>query len=208
MKILDKLKEKIRLDKQLFVFYVILLITGIIAGSLFVTILKQEDIMLINNHLNNFLNNIESNKIDYLNAMKSNLIINVSLILIIWLLGISIIGLPIIIIIYFSKLFITGFTVSSIIATFKFKGLIFSILYIVPSQIILILILILLMIFSSSFSCKLSYSIFKRKTFDFKRIMNKYFKILLISLITAIITSLYDSYLLPIILKSLISFIR
>lgn len=208
MKIMDKLKNKVKLNQHLFVFYIILLLIGIIAGSVFVTILNNDDLMLVGKHLNSFLNNIDDNNINYIGALKSNLLTNIFIILIIWLLGISIIGLPIIIFIYFTKIFVTGFTIASIISTFKFKGLIFSFIYVFPSQVLIILILIFLMIFSSSFSFKLIYSIFKKKTFDFRYIMNKYFKVLLISLIVITITSLYDTYLLPIILKSLISFIR
>ena len=52
------------------------------------------------------------------------------------------------------------------------------------------------------------YLIFKKKTSDFKIVMNKYFKVLLVVLIAIILMSLYDTYLMPRLVKSVITFIR
>ena len=49
-----------------------------------------------------------------------------------WLLGISIIGLPIIYIMIFLKSFKIGFTVSSIFANYKFLGILGIICYLIP----------------------------------------------------------------------------
>jgi len=208
MKLLDKLKNKIKFDKHLMIFLIILLLVAIIAGGVFVTILNQDDKTLIINHLDLFLNNLENNKTDYLFVLKNNLITNISYLLIIWLLGISVIGLPIIVVMYFSKIFMLGFTLGSIILSYGYKGILFSLLYVFPAQIIILLISLLLVMYAMSFSFKLIYVIFKRKSMDFKNIMNRYFKILLFCLIITILFSLYDTYIMPILIKSIISIIR
>lgn len=208
MKFLDKLKNKVKLDKNLFVFLIVLLLVGIIAGGVFVTILNNSDKTLVNEYINSFVDNIENGQVDYLFVIKNNLITNISYVLIIWLLGISIIGLPIIVIMYFFKIFTLGFTIGSIILSFKFKGVLFALIYAFPAQIFIILALLLLTMYAMSFSFKLIITIFKKKTMDFRLIMNKYFKILLICLIGVIIMSLYDAYVMPNIVKTIISFIR
>ncbi len=202
---MDKLKIKI--NKKIFVFLFVLMIIGIIAGSIFTTILNNSDKQLIINHLNEFIDNINNNKLDYLFSLKNNLITNISYVILIWLLGISVIGLPIIIIMFFTKCFILGFSVGSVLTTFKLKGILVSLVYVFPGQVISLLFLLLLMMYSMSFTFKMMYAILKKKSLDFKLIMNKYFKILLLVLIVIISMSLYDTYLMPRLIKLLIPFI-
>lgn len=202
---MDKLKIKI--NKKIFVFLFVLMLIGIIAGSIFTTILNNSDKELVINHLNNFINNINNDKLDYLFALKNNLITNISYVILIWLLGISVIGLPIIIIMFFTKCFILGFSVGSVLTTFKLKGILVSLIYVFPGQVISILFLLLLMMYSMSFTFKMIYAILKKKSLDFKLIMNRYFKILLLVLIIITLMSLYDTYLMPKLIKLLIPFI-
>lgn len=202
---MDKLKIKI--NKKIFVFLFVLMLMGIIAGSIFTTILNSSDKELVINHLNEFIDNINNNKLDYLFALKNNLITNISYVILIWLLGISVIGLPIIIIMFFTKCFILGFSVGAVLTTFKLKGILVSLAYVFPGQVISLLFLLLLMMYSMSFTFKMIYAILKKKSIDFKLIMNKYFKILLIVLGVIILMSLYDTYLMPRLIKLLIPFI-
>ncbi len=208
MRLLDKLKFKVKIDKKLLIFLTVLLLVGIAVGSIFVSILDSTDTNLVNEHLNNFINSIENDKLDYLQALKSNLITNISFVLVIWLLGISIIGLPIILIMFFSKTFILGFSVGAILSVFKTKGILFSLVYIFPGQVISLLFYLFLTMYAMSFSFKLIYVIFKKKTLDFKIIMNKYFKILLFVLVVVVLMNLYDTYLMPKLVKSILPFIR
>ena len=208
MKIMDKLKFQVKIDKKLLIFLIVLLLIGIVFGSVFVSILNSNDKTLVNEHLNNFINSIENDKLDYFQALKSNLITNISFVIVIWLLGISIIGLPIILIMFFSKTFILGFSVGAILSVFKAKGLLFSLVYVFPGQVISLLLYLLLTMYAMSFSFKLIYVIFKKKTLDFKIVMNKYFKIFLLVLTIVVLMNLYDTYLMPKLLKMLIPFIK
>jgi len=204
MKQLDKLKIKVKVDKNLLVFLFILGIIGIIAGSIFVTILNSNDKTLVNEHLNVFLNNIKDNKIDYLFVLKNNLGTNLIYVLLIWLLGISVIGLPVILIMYFSKLFILGFSIGSIISCYGIKGTLFALAYVFPGQVLSVIGISLITMYSISFSFKLIYAILKKKTIDFKILINRYFKILVIILILIILMNLYDTFAMPNIVKLII----
>ena len=207
-KIMDKLHTKVTLNKNLIVFLVILLLVGVMAGSIFTTVLNQEDKTLIIERLNLFLDNVSNNNIDYLNVLKSNVLTNIFYILTIWLLGISVIGLPIIIIMYFSKTFILGFTIGSILTTFKLKGILFSLIYVFPGNVISLLFYLLLTMYAMSFSFKLIYAIFKKRTFDFRKVTNRYFKILLLVLVVCILMNLYDTFIMPKLVNFFMTFIR
>lgn len=204
---LDKLKRRIRLDKNLLIFLIVLLVIGIIVGSIFTKILSSDDQGLVTAHLTSFLDRIENNTLDFGLAIKNSLMSNVLFVVIVWLLGISVIGLPIMVLMYFSKAFVLGFSVASILSNYGFKGIIFALIY-VFGQAIFILFLILLMIYAMSFSFKMYDCLFKKKVLDFKLVINKYLLVLGIVLVFTLLASLYDSYLVPKILKSLISFIK
>lgn len=207
-KIMDKLHNQVKINKNLLVFLITLMFIGIIVGSVFVTILSQTDRELIVTHLNGFLDTLETDKIDYFLVLKNNLTTNLVFIGVIWLLGISIIGLPIMIIMFFTKTFILGFSIGAILSTFGTKGILFSIIYVFPGQVISILFILLLMMYAMSFSFKLIYGIFKKKTIDFKVMINRYSIIFLIVLVGIVFMNLYDTYMMPRIVKSIITMIR
>lgn len=203
-----KIKNKVKLDKNLTIFLFVLLIIGIISGSIFAGILNESDKILVDQHLNSFLTNIEVGQVDYFSIFKSNLISSLFNSIIIWLLGMSIIGIIVIVVMFFSSSFILGFTIGSVISTFGFKGCLFALIYSFPFEIINLLMLLILVMYAMSFSFKLIFSIFKKQTVNFKLIINRYTIILLITLGINIINTLYNSYLMPNIIKSVINFIR
>lgn len=202
-----KLKNHIKLDKNLLIFLIVLLIVGIISGSLFVTLISSSDKALVTDYLNSFLDKLSNHQLDYLYVFKNSIISNIILVISIWLLGISVIGLPVMLALYFYKAFILGFSVGSIIANYHIKGIIFGLVYAI-GQAILIFGLIILLIYAMSFSFKIINCILKKKPLDFRLIINKYAFILGIIVIITLIGCVYDSYLMPIISSSLVNIIR
>ena len=208
MKIMDKLKNAIVINKKMIICLIVIVLVGIITGSLLVAVLNESDKNLVTEYINTFFNNIKDNKLNYIDTLKNSIISNMSLIIVIWLLGISIIGVPIITFLYFCKSFILGFSLSSIIMHYKIKGCLIAFLYIFPHQIINIIMLTILMTYALSLSFKLISSFFKKKTIDFKIIMKKYLVILLFSLLISIISSLLEVFLMPKLIKMVIPLIK
>lgn len=208
MKIVDKLKNTIVINKKMIICLIVIVLVGIITGSLLVAVLNESDKNLVTEYINTFFNNIKDNKLNYIDTLKNSLISNISLIIVIWLLGISIIGVPIITFLYFCKSFILGFSLSSIIMHYKIKGCLIAFLYIFPHQVINIIMLTILMTYALSLSFKLISSFFKKKTIDFKIIMKKYLVILLFSLLISIISSLLEVFLMPKLIKMVIPLIK
>ena len=118
-----------------------------------------------------------------------------------WLLGISVIGLPIIFIMIFFKSFILSFSVSSIFAKYGLKGIFKVLLYILPSNIIITIYTLVLATYSISISIKIFSSAFKKETINFKTFMGKYFFMLVIGILICVLCSLYDGFVDPFIYK-------
>ena len=193
------LKNYYRVNKKYFVFITIIFFIAIMSGSIFTLTLNDTDTNIVSEFFINYLENI--NKINYINSFVNSLISNIFVVMIIWLLSYSIIGLPIIILIFFYKSFIIGFSISGIIINYKIKGLLMAFLYIFPHQILFILALLYLLVFSVIMSINLFYAVFKHENIRFSS--NNNLIIIFASIIT-LLCSIYDSFILPLIMKFMI----
>lgn len=188
-------KNSIIKQKKLYRIIITLMLFGIISGILFIFFISKESKTKALVSIKNFFDLMNTSiGINYGKSLLNTLVNNIGYVLLIWLLGISIIGLPITIVLAFMKSFIVGFSISSIISCYKAKGILGAFLYVFPHQIIILFIYLLLSFYSISFSIKLFKSLFLKQTINFRVVMQKYIKILLISLIGIIIVSLYEVF--------------
>lgn len=201
-KILDKFKSYLIINKKMMLFLFIIVLIGIITGSLFTIFLNVDDKTLIKNSLDLFFNNCINDKLNYFDAFKNSLFSNYFYTIIIWLLGISLIGAVFAVPIAYFKSFILGFTISSIITNYGLKGVIIAILYIFPHLIFNLLIIMFITHYSVILSFKIFKSFFNKGVIDFKFIFKKYFIILIICLMILMLTSLYDGFVIPLIFKT------
>lgn len=204
---MDKLKNKTISNKKIIVFLVGLFLIGLIAGSIFITIISKSDQALVKEYIKEFVNKADKNKLNYLEALKNASLSNGLFIVIVWLLGFSIIGIPIVIFMYFSKAFILGFSLSSFILQYKFKGLLLALIYFFPHHVVNILAYTLILIYSLKISFILINSIIKKKTISFKAIMNRYLIVFAVSIGMVIVASLYECFVVPFLIRNLIGFL-
>lgn len=207
-KYLDKLKKKLYFNKNLFVFLFVLVIVGLFAGALFSVILSDIDKKMVADYLNDFLLNLSKDELNTNISFFNTLIFTLGFTLLIWIFGISIVGVLLVLPFLFLKSFVLGFSVGSILINFKFKGIILSLLYIVPHHVINLLIYILVCAYSIMISYRMINCMRNKLKFDFKLFMSKYTFILFFSLFILLISSLYESFILPYVLKFAYNFIK
>lgn len=201
-KIKAKVKSILKTRKRTFIFFAVLVILGIIFGSLFITILNESDKEMVTTRITEFFTTVKSNNdTDVLSALKNSLFSNVLSVIMIWLLGISIIGIPLIIVFMFIKTFIFGFSVGGIISVYNIKGIVLSIGYLFPHQFINITVLFILSLISFNLSINFLKNLLTKRTMDFKLWTGRYYKLLLLSLILMIVSSLLEVFVSPLILK-------
>jgi stage II sporulation protein M len=116
----------------------------------------------------------------------------------------SVIGLPVIIFLFFYKSFVIGFAISSILMKYKVKGLLLSIIYIFPHHIINILLLMILISYAFLISIGIINAVVKRKEISFKDITYKYLVILGFISFILIFLSLYEAFIVPKLIKLII----
>ena len=198
---MDKLKKIIKYDKKIMTFLNVIAIVGIIAGSIFMIVLSKNDKEKVLNSIRDFFDKLINNKFNFAGTLKNTLISNLLFSFIIWVIGISVVGVLIVIFIIFYKSFTLGFTISSIIYTYSIKGALLAHIYVFPNLVINLLVLLYLSSYSIKLSIILIKSILKKDNLNFKAFINNYSKVFLISIIFLIVTSLYESFISPIILR-------
>lgn len=192
-------------NKKVNLFVIFIVILGIISGSLFLMVLNDNDKSEVINEISTFMTNINTNNINNLNSFKNSLIEGMILIILSWILGMSIIGVIFNIFFIYMKSFIIGFSISSFVLVYKYKGILSSLVYTVPSQLINILIILILGVYTLLFSKYLFKMIFiKDKTVNLGKFFKKYVLVFGICIILCVISSLCEAYLLPSLLKVMI----
>lgn len=179
-------------------------IIGIITGSIFIMVINTNDKSLVVEHITKFFSNVNSSDYSYLDSLKNMLSLNYFYVIVIWVLGLSILGILVNIFLTYLKGFIIGFTTSSLIITYGFKSILAVILYIIPHTLINSLVIIILTIYSITFSRYLLIQIFQKKDMKTKNFMNKYLIILLIAVALTLVSSISEVYLFPFLLKLII----
>lgn len=202
-KIINYLNETIKKEKSLLIFNTIMFIIGIIVGSLFVNIITNSDKNLLIDQVVIFFSSIKklSSDVFGINAFLGEIINNTLQLFIIFVLGISMIGIPVVIVVLFFKGFMLGATLGTIILKFQLKGILGCFLYVFPVMIINILIYIFFSFFAVYVSIKFLKALIKKDNLGFKSFLGKYILSFLISIILITLTCLLDAFLTPLLLK-------
>lgn len=187
----NSFKSKIsKNQKNIYLILIGLAIISIVFGIIFIFLISKNNKEFIENNLTSYFSNTNSSLPIFFKTLFNYFIY----IIIIWILGISIIGIPIVIFIFLFKNFLFGFSISSIIYSLKTKGILISIIDLLPHKLLFLVVLLLITFYSISFSIKLFKSLFLKKQINIRESMNKYTKILIISLSISIFIALYEVF--------------
>ncbi len=192
---MKELINKIRQNK-LVTLLIIIMIISIILGILFPAIITKEDKSLIIDSVKTFISGIKQNNINYLSGILQSISNNSLVTILVWILGISIIGIPLILLIIFFKGFLVGFSFTSILITYGISGIIKAIIYTLPN-IGNLLATFLLGYYAITFSIMIFKNIFKKENRNWQPIVKRYIKIGLFFLIFSILISLVECFLIP-----------
>ncbi len=197
----------LREHSSIFLFIVVLFLMGVIFGAIVVNSMsftQKEDLFY---YLSQFFGQVSDEKV----AEKGDLFMqsffhNSKFIGLIWVLGISIIGLPVILILLFVKGMVVGFTVGFLVSQMGWKGFMLAAVSILPQNLIIIPVFIIMASLSVIISLKMIKKQFMKK---FAQPVMPLFKGYLIALLAAVIfisaASGIEAYLSPLLMKTVIS---
>jgi stage II sporulation protein M len=194
-----------REHSSIFLFIVILFLMGVIFGAIVVnsmSITQKEDLFY---YLSQFFGQIQNGKVAVNNDLfAQSFLHNSKFIGLIWILGISIIGLPVILIVLFIKGLVVGFTVGFLVSQLGLKGFMLAFVSILPQNLIIIPVFIMMAALSVIFSLRMIKKQFFKK---YGHPILPFFKNYIITLVLAVVlisaASGVEAYVSPWLMKTM-----
>ncbi len=126
--------------------------TGVAAGAFAVNGLSSLQRYELTSYLNGFMELLDGHAVDSSELLRISVEDNVKIVLLLWVLGVSVIGIPFIFITIGIRGFITGFSSGFIIKALGVKGAVFSVFAFLPKELVAVPCLIALGVNGINFS--------------------------------------------------------
>ncbi|PLT34802.1 stage II sporulation protein M [Bacillus sp. V5-8f] len=202
-------KKHITEHSSLYVFITVLFLMGVIFGAVLVNSLsftQKEDLFY---YLSRFFGQVSQGKVASDHEMfMTSLAHNVKYIGFIWILGISIIGLPVILVLLFLKGMVVGFTVGFLVNQMGWNGFLLAFVSILPQNIFIVPIFIIIAAMSVSLSIKMIRRVLLKQVREpLKPIISRYILSLAVSIVFLSAAGAIEAYMSPALMKSVVSFL-
>lgn len=194
-------------NRSIYFFTIILFLIGIIFGAIVVNSLSLTQKNDLYMYLNQFFGQVSEGQL-----LQSSVVFSQSFahyaktVGLIWILGLSIIGLPVIFILLFLKGVVVGFTVGFLVNQMGMTGFLLSFAAVLPQNIILVPTFIVVSTAAISFSLKMIRNQFIKKNNEpiFPYFFRYSFLILCIGAVVAVASSI-EAYVSPALMKLIVS---
>ena len=191
-----------------YTFTMILLFIGIIFGAIIVNSLgidQKEDLYL---YLRRFFGQVsDGNVAGTSDLFKQSFAHYVKYLGLLWVLGLSVIGLPIILILLFLKGIVIGFTVGFLVNQMGLKGFLLSFVSVLPQNLILVPAFIMIGTASISFSLRMI-RMQLRKSEPFLPMITSYAFLMAGVVLLIICSSAIEAYVSPVLMKLVIGWMN
>jgi len=185
---------------NLFTYLFVIFIIGLIIGPILLNIIPLEEKNELVVYLNSFLDGLKKDILFEQNIEK--IIWNeIKYILILWIAGLSVIGVPLILFLVFFKGVVLGFTIAFILKELGIKGILLTGVTILPQNLIIIPVIIITSMIGILYSISLISH--KQKKFDFKFSFSSYTFFIILMNFFVLIGTLYEIYVIPLLFEKL-----
>ncbi|MBW9147521.1 stage II sporulation protein M [Clostridium sp. CM028] len=204
--LMGNINKHIQENFWLYIISILCVFTGIILGIYSVKYMGDFERNDLVNYLMNFIDPSNTSGISYKLIFLQSIKNNLPVIIFLWFLGLTIIGIPIIIIIDLLKGFTVGFTFSFMISGLGKNGIGIAILGVIPQNLIYIPCIIFASVVSMEFSIMLLKSKFNKQwTSSLSSRIIYYSAIFIVIIIFLFIGIIIESYIAPHFVKNLIN---
>lgn len=185
------------INSKIFKILVVTLVIGFIIGIISFIFMDKTSLQ---SSIINYINLIKNNSYNYSNGLISSIISNIKYSSIIWISGIIFFCSLIIPLIIIYRGISLSLTISTIIYTYKLKGMLYTLIIVFPT-ILNEIIFLFLSYYSINFSIKCFNTIKNNKDINLRSFIKNYFYIFLILSLLLIISSIIEIYLCSNIIK-------
>lgn len=202
----QKIANHIQDNVSIYTFTIVLFLMGIVFGAIIVNSLPAEIKHNLFEYLQRFFGQVSQGTVASSGAMFSESFSHqLQFIGLIWLLGLSIIGLPVIFILLFLKGIVVGFTVGFLVNQMGLHGFWMALASIFPQNLIIVPVFIIVSAASVAFSLKMIRQLLMRtrKTPLIPQFMN-YALLFGVVAVALVVASVFEAYVSPVLMRSVI----
>ncbi len=194
----------VRTNLGIYFFVVLLFLTGSIFGALAVRTLATDQKSELMNYLQIFVGDISSEELPAGNELLfPTLWANIKTTILLWLGGLTVIGLPLTLTLVFTKGFSSGFTVAFLVHEVRWRGFILAATAILPHGLFSIPALLFLAAGATCFTfCVLRQRFLKRHSLREAVPFWSYVLFILYAGLAMILASMVESYITPVLVKT------
>lgn len=191
---------------SLYLFTIVLFVMGIIFGTLTVQSLgysQQNDLFA---YFQQFISEAQGGEalVEPSYALTQNLFHYLKYVGLIWILGLSIIGLPVVLVLVFLKGVFVGFTVGFLVHQMGWDGFWFALVAVIPQNLIVVPLILVMGVLSISFSLKLIGHLFGTKGKFRKPSVTKYVWAMFVASVILFFVAIYQTYISPLLMGLII----
>ena len=195
-----------REHSSIYLFVVVLFLMGVIFGAIVVnslTFSQKEDLAY---YLSQFFGEVSNGKVAASkDVFAQSLFDNSKFIGMMGILGISIIGLPVILIVLFMKGLVIGFTVGFLVNQMGWNGFLLSFVSVLPQNFIIIPVFIITATVAVSISIKMIRRQFMKKISEpILPLLGRYALVFVVAGLFLVIAALFEAYISPSLMKTVI----
>jgi stage II sporulation protein M len=206
MKRKNQLSQTIQLhmknQKSLYIFVTVLFMMGVIFGSVIVNTLDPTQKEGLLHYLGYFFQGLKQNSIaDPQVAFQHSLGDHLKTVGLMWILGLSVIGIPLLLVFIFLKGLVIGFTVGFLVNQLSWEGMRFAFVSVVPQNLLIIPALIIVTVAGIDFSLALVRNrLIRHRGTIYPQFVS--FSILITGMvIVLLVSSVFEAYISPLMMK-------
>lgn len=184
-------------------FIILIFIIGVVVGALAVKILPDEQKNELINYLRIFFTGLSQGKEEAFsseNMIGMVMFNNAKTVVLMWILGFTIVGIPFVLFILFTRGFIIGFTVGFLVNEYVMRGLLFAFASILPHNLFAVPAILVMGVSATTFSLMLV----RRKTYGKINIWYeavRYSVLCILMLAVVLFAALIEVYISPVFMK-------
>jgi stage II sporulation protein M len=196
------MKSYMKEHLTLYIFVSVLFIMGVIFGALLVNALSLEQRQDMTQYLGSFFHMIEQgSETSGSTYFQQAVAMHLKWILLIWVLGLSVIGLPLILVLDFLKGVMIGFTVGYLVGSLSWKGMLFALVSVAPQNLVIIPVIIIGSVSGISFSLYMIKNRFLQRSGSLSQPFMSYSFTTLSLIFMLFGVSLFEAFVTPVLMK-------
>lgn len=194
----QQMKQYVQEHLPLYIFVSIIMLMGVVFGVLMVHSLAYEQKQEISSFLDSFLQMLGQGRLNGQDGeMIKSMLSNLKWLLLIWILGLSVIGLPFILLLNFLKGVLIGFSVTYLVQQLSWHGLLLAMASMAPQYMVMIPAFIMCSVASIAFSIYVVKQRFVQPPGEVLPHLLQYTIITFVFMVLTVFVSLFEVYITP-----------